>query len=119
MKRLGILINQHSCGMIMPLVGDIVEMGADMWNPCQPCNDLALLKQQYGKKLCFAGGIDSQFVLNRPGVTPAEVEAEVRRRISEMSYDGGYIAMPSHDVPYSREVLQAMKSAIAKYGKLI
>lgn len=117
MKELGILINQHSCGRIESVVGDIVEMGADMLNPCQPCNDLKALKQQYGSRICFCGGIDSQFVLNRPGVTPEEVDAEVRRRITEMAPGGGYIAMPSHSVPYDPLILQAMNTAIAKYGR--
>ena len=66
MKRRGLLINQHSCGKIEAIFEDVVEMGADIWNPCQPCNDLAALKQQYGGRITFCGGIDSQFVLNRP-----------------------------------------------------
>jgi hypothetical protein len=51
-------------------------MGADMWNPCQPCNNLAGLKRTYGQRLSFYGGLDSQFVLGRPGVTAEEVRAE-------------------------------------------
>jgi len=47
MKKRGILINQHSCGWIESVFGDMVEMGADMWNPCQPCNDLATLKRKF------------------------------------------------------------------------
>jgi hypothetical protein len=43
MKARNILINQHSCGKIESVVPDLVEMGASIWNPCQPCNDLAEL----------------------------------------------------------------------------
>jgi hypothetical protein len=117
MKRRGILINQHSCGKIDPLLPDIVEMGADMLNPCQPVNDLARMKREYGDRICFIGGIDSQFVLQKPGVTREEVEAEVRRRMDELAAGGGYIAAPSHTVPYDPEVLEAMNRAIAKYGR--
>ena len=92
-------------------------MGANIWNPCQPCNDLARLKKLYGDKIAFAGGIDSQFILNRPGVTVAEVRAEVRRRIDEMAFGGGYIAAPSHSVPYSPEILGAMEDEIRSYGR--
>ena len=116
MKRLGVIINQHSCGKIESLVGDIVKMGANILNPCQPCNDLAYLKKRYGDRLCFAGGIDSQFVLNRPGVTIEEVAEEVKRRIEDLAPGGGYIAMPSHDVPYDQAILHAMSEAIQKYG---
>jgi hypothetical protein len=92
MRERGIIINQHSCGKIEPLLGDMVEMGASIWNPCQPCNDLAALKKRHAGRIAFCGGIDSQFVLGRPGVTPEETRAEVRRRIDEMGAGGGYIA---------------------------
>ncbi len=118
MKERNLIINQHSCGKIEAIFGDIVEMGANIWNPCQPCNDLARLKKLYGDKIAFAGGIDSQFILNRPGVTVEEVRSEVRRRIDEMAYGGGYIAAPSHNVPYSPEILSAMEDEIRSYGKL-
>ena len=118
MKRRGILINQHSCGRIEAIFGDVVEMGADIWNPCQPCNDLARLKGRYGGQIAFCGGIDSQFVLNRPGATPDEVRAEVRKRIDEMASGGGYIAAPSHSVPYDPALIEAMDNEIAVYGRL-
>lgn len=119
MKRRGILINQHSCGKIDQLLPDIVEMGADMLNPCQPVNDLARMKREYGDCICFIGGIDSQFVLQKSGVTPLEVEGEVRRRMEELAAGGGYIAAPSHTVPYDPEVLDAMNRAIRKYGHYV
>lgn len=119
MQERGILVNQHSCGKIESIVGDLVEMGADMWNPCQPCNDLAALKSAYGQRLAFYGGLDSQFVLGRPGVTAAEVRTEVRRRMDELAAGGGYIAAPSHSVPYDPAILAAMNDEIARYGRAI
>jgi hypothetical protein len=116
-KRRGILVNQHSCGKIESIFGDMVEMGADIWNPCQPCNDLAALKHEYGGQIAFCGGIDSQFVLNRQGATPAEVRTEVRKRIDEMAYGGGYIAAPSHSVPYDPALIEAMDDEIKVYGR--
>jgi uroporphyrinogen-III decarboxylase len=113
----GIIVCQHSCGKIEPIFGDMVDMGADMWNPCQPCNDLAALKRRYAGRITFYGGIDSQFVLARPDVTPADVRAEVRARIDELAYDGGFIAAPSHSVPYDPEILHAMDDEIATYGR--
>ena len=116
-KSLGILVNQHSCGRIESVFEDLVDMGADMWNPCQPCNDLARLKRVYGDRIAFCGGLDSQFVLGRPGVTADEVRAEVRTRIDEMAAGGGYIAAPSHSVPYDPEILAAMNDEIDRYGR--
>ncbi|WP_346360302.1 uroporphyrinogen decarboxylase family protein, partial [Bosea sp. (in: a-proteobacteria)] len=117
MRARGILINQHSCGKIESVFADMVEMGADIWNPCQPCNDLARMKQEHTGRIAFCGGIDSQFVLDRPGVTTEEVRAEVRRRIDEMADGGGYVAAPSHGVPYEPEIVAAMTDEIATYGR--
>ena len=50
-------------------------------------------------------------------MTLEEIDAEVKRRISEMAQGGGYVAMPSHSVPYSPVILQAMNDAIARYGQ--
>ena len=94
-------------------------MGADVWNPCQPCNDLASLKKQFAGRIAFCGGIDSQFVLDKPGVTTQEVRAEVRRRIDELANGGGYIAAPSHGVPYEQELIDAMNDEIEIYGRSV
>ena len=118
-KHNGCMVNQHSCGNIESIFSDIVEMGADIINPCQPCNDLAKLKRIFGDHITFQGGIDSQFVLNRPGVTADEVRKEVRKRIDEMAAGGGYIADPSHTVPYDPDILHAMNDEISTYGRKI
>jgi len=116
-RELGIILNQHSCGKIDSILGDMVEMGAQVWNPCQPCNDLARLKKQYGDRICFCGGVDSQFVLDNPLTTPEDVVTEVKKRIDEMALPtGGYIVGPSHTVPYNREKLEAMEKTIREYG---
>ena len=113
----GALVNQHSCGRIDEVFGDMVEIGADIFNPCQPCNDLASLKIKYGDKIAFNGAIDSQFVLDRPGVTTDEVRAEVRLRIDTLAAGGGYFAGPSHGVPYDEEIINAMHDEIKTYGR--
>ncbi|MBR2950304.1 MAG: hypothetical protein IKC46_10620 [Lachnospiraceae bacterium] len=119
-KTLGILVNQHSCGKVESIFGDIIEMGAVSWNPCQPCNNLAGLKKKYGSQICFIGGVDSQFVLGNHSATVADVITEVKRRIDEMSLpDGGYIIGPSHGVPYDPAKLKAMHDTIREYGKEI
>jgi hypothetical protein len=45
------------------------------------------------------------------------VRAEVRTRIDELSGGGGYIASPSHGVPYDQELIDAMNDEIAVYGR--
>jgi uroporphyrinogen-III decarboxylase len=116
LKERNIIINQHSCGKIEHVFDDMIEMGADIWNPCQPCNDLASLKKRSDGRIALCGGIDSQFILDRPGITAAEVKAEVRRRIDELAAGGGYVAAPSHGVPYKQELIDAMNDEIRLYG---
>jgi uroporphyrinogen-III decarboxylase len=95
-------------------------MGADIWNPCQPCNDLKALKEKYGDRITFCGGVDSQFVLTDPNKTPDDVRREVIKRIDEMALpNGGYITAPSHEVPYDKAKLAAMEDAARTRGREI
>lgn len=117
-KSHNVILKQHSCGKIESVFGDMCEMGADAYNPCQPCNDLAGLKEKYGDKICFCGGIDSQFVLSNANATAEDVRNEVKKRIRELALPhGGYLAGPSHDVPYDPEKLEAMMNTIYEYGR--
>ena len=93
----------HSCGCILRIMQDLVNLGVDILNPVQPeCMDLKFLKDTYGQHLTFWGGISTQGVL--PFGTPAEVAAETQRVIDLMSKNGGYITCSSQeiqtDVPY-------------------
>jgi uroporphyrinogen decarboxylase len=95
----------HSDGNIFPLLNDLVDLGVDLLNPvhvsAKQMGDTARLKREFGARLAFCGGIDSQWVL--PHGTPADVRAEVRRRIKDLAPGGGYILAAVHclqpDVP--------------------
>ncbi|MBI3972560.1 MAG: hypothetical protein HY332_14875 [Chloroflexi bacterium] len=88
----------HSCGAVAPLLGDLVDVGIDALNPVQVSArgmNPAWLKREYGRHLCFWGGIDTQHVL--PRGTPAAVHAEVLRRRAEFG-PGGYVVAAVHNV---------------------
>jgi uroporphyrinogen decarboxylase len=95
----------HSCGNIYPLLGDLAEIGVDLVNPVQvsagPMGDTARLKREFGNRLAFCGGIDTQRVM--PHGTTDDVREEVRRRIRDLAPGGGYVAAAVHciqpDVP--------------------
>ena len=89
---LGMLYEHHSCGYIVPLIEDLIELGIDAWNPCQIQNNPHELKKKYGKRLCFAGGFDNQGILDRPGVTYEERVKEIRYRVELMSPGGSWVA---------------------------
>ncbi|MCX7040660.1 MAG: hypothetical protein NT005_16190, partial [Spirochaetes bacterium] len=87
----------HICGFIEPIIDDLIEVGVDILNPVQPlAMDPARLKKRYGDRLSFWGAVDDQKVL--PLGSPADVEAEVKLRLSQLAPGGGYILCPSHNV---------------------
>lgn len=101
-KRHGRTVFHHSCGNIVPIIGDMVEVGLDVLHPVQPeAMDGLALKREFGRDLSFCGGLGTQKLL--PRGTPAEVRREVRRLKREMGRDGGYILEPGitvqDDVP--------------------
>jgi uroporphyrinogen decarboxylase len=108
----------HSCGNIVDLIDDLVDIGVDIINPVQvsAMGDTAELKAWFGDKVVFWGGIDTQHVL--PHGTINDVEAEVRRRIRDLAPRGGYVVGAVHniqpDVP--PENIVAMAEATLKHG---
>jgi len=111
----------HSCGNVYAIIEDFIEMGVDLLNPIQvtagEMGDTARLKREFGSRLAFCGGIDTQRVL--PFGTPEDVRAEVRRRIRDLAPGGGYIAAAVHslqpDVPV--ENVLAMCDEVQKAGR--
>jgi len=110
----------HSCGSIAALLDDLINAGVDVINPVQPQArdmDSLQLKQRFGSRVVFHGGVDEQRVL--PYGTVREVEQEVRRRLQAFAPGGGYILAPAHnlqdDVPPENVV--AMYEAAQRYGR--
>ena len=90
----------HSCGAIRGLIPDLIEIGVDILNPVQVSAtgmDGAALKREFGRDLVFwGGGVDTQRVLGSG--TPAEVRAEVLRRVDDLRGDGGFVFATVHNV---------------------
>ena len=87
----------HCDGKIFQIIPDLIEMGLDVLNPIQPASmDPAQVGKEFGDKLCFWGSIDEQYTL--PMGTPAEVEAEVVKRLKTIGKNGGLILGPTHHV---------------------
>ena len=82
----------HTCGSVYAYIADFIDIGIDALNPVQVSArhmDPARLKQEFGGRIAFWGGIDTQRVL--PYGTPDEVRAEVRRMTGILGEDGGYV----------------------------
>ena len=87
----------HICGAVRPLMTMLIDAGVDMLEPIQTRAagmDPAGLKKDFGKHICFYGGVDIQQILNNG--TPQQVSDEVKRLIDILNIDGGYILGPGH-----------------------
>ncbi|MCL2665513.1 MAG: hypothetical protein FWE82_07870 [Defluviitaleaceae bacterium] len=87
----------HCCGDISEILKEIIEIGVDCYNTVQPeLYDLQKLKREYGRDLCFFGGISNQGFL--PYATPDEVETKCLKTLSVLAKGGGYILSPTHSL---------------------
>ena len=109
----------HSCGYIVPIIDDLIEIGVDILNPVQinvKNMDPKELKEEYGDDITFwGGGADTRNVINRKN--PKEVEKHVQELLEIFSPGGGFVWSTIHnilpDVPPQNIV--AMFDAIRKY----
>ena len=121
-KDFGIKVFHHDDGAIRPLIPKMVELGMDVLNPVQwklPGMDPKELKKDFGKVLCFHGGVDNQRTL--PFGSPKDVEKEVIYLLETLASDGtGYILAPCHNIQPITPVenIIAMYEAVHHYGVL-
>ena len=88
----------HSCGNIHKIIPDLIEIGVDIINPVQPLAadmDTGRLKKEFGRDICFQGGIDIQRAMKG---TAADVEREVRERIRSLAPGGGYVLSTANNI---------------------
>lgn len=96
-KNRGLLVSYHICGNCSEIIPDLIEMGVDILDPVQvSARDMEIhnLKKQFGKDICFHGGVDAQKLL--PFGSPEEIRKEIRRIRSIFDGEGGIILGPSH-----------------------
>ena len=89
-------IISHCCGSVVDIMPDLIEIGLDCLESCQPeargMNPYEL-KKRYGDKMTFWGGLGSQRLL--PFGTPESIRAEIAHMRKEMYRGGGYIMAPA------------------------
>ena len=95
----GARVIYHTDGAVMEAVPGLIDMGIDVLQALQfdaEGMDARLLKETYGDRLCFQGGVSVQQTL--PFGSPESVRAEVEERIAVLGRNGGYILGPSHAI---------------------
>ena len=93
----GLNVLFHSCGAIRRILPDMLNMGVNsmlVFQTTADGMDAPSIAREFGGKLVFYGGIDSQSLLTRG--TTEQVRAEVESNIREFDRCGGYIVANSH-----------------------
>lgn len=95
--RLGMDVIFHSCGNVMAIVGDLVDIGLDVLDPIQPgAMDIDALAREFGGQLSFSGAVDVQDLLCSGSLQ--QVKNEVHRAIDTLGrpFGGGLILGPAN-----------------------
>jgi len=113
-----VVMMQHSCGSIRPVIGDMIELGLDILDPVQIAAahmGPKELKAEFGDRLSFHGGVNTEATL--PFGTPDEVYEETKMLMSVLGENGGYIVCGSQylqkDIPVENVI--AMYRAAGSY----
>ena len=111
----------HTCGSVHALIPSLLDCGVEILNPIQPGTfhmEPARLKGDYGDRLSFWGGVDTQHLL--PEEEPETVKAAVKALLATMGENGGFILSPAHciqqDVP-AANVAAIYQGAAEYYSK--
>jgi len=90
----------HSCGAVSEALDYITDAGVDILNPVQIAAkgmEPQILKEKYGKKICFwGGGCDTQVVLWSK--KPEEVADHVRENVHILGKNGGLVFNQVHNI---------------------
>lgn len=113
-KEFGVKVMQHSCGSIVHIIPDLIEIGVDIINPVQVSAsgmNPEALKREFGNSITFHGAIDTQYVL--PSGSIDEVRREVNRIVKILGNGGGYILSGSQG--FERDI--PVENIIAMYDE--
>jgi len=92
----GVKVIYHSCGSIIDIVPDLIDLGVDAIHPIQAlAQDMsaANLKAAFGQRVSFCGGVDTQELLVTG--TPEDVRSLVHEL--RALFPTGLILSPSHE----------------------
>jgi hypothetical protein len=108
---------KHTDGNAWPIFDLLLEAGIDGWHGIQYLAgmDLARLKQKYGNRVCFWGGVDVDWLVDG---TPEQVRQAVKYAIEHAGPGGGLVISSGNTlmVGVSFENYLAMRKAVDDYG---
>jgi len=108
----------HTDGYVKPLIPYFIKAGFSCLQPLEvkAGMDVRDLKQKYGEKISFMGGIDVRAMAD---LNPMIIEKEISEKFRIAKAGGGYIYHSDHSVPNNvsfRQYKRVME-LVRKYGK--
>ena len=98
-KTTGKYVLHHTCGSVVDIIPDTIEIGLDVLESIQPeaqgMNPYEI-KERFGKQIAFWGGLGSQSII--PHGSPDELRGEIKQLSSKMTKGGGYILAGAKDL---------------------
>jgi uroporphyrinogen decarboxylase len=115
---LGMHVLFHSCGYIFDIIGDLIEIGVDVFNLDQPMlMGIDRLADSYGGKVCFCCPVDIQQVLPKGDLE--EIAREAKHMINALGkFNGGFIGKeyPPGDIDLPEDGIEIMYSTFKRYN---
>jgi uroporphyrinogen decarboxylase len=112
----GCYVMLHTCGHIIDIIDDIIEIGVNILNPVQAsANDLTSLKSKTHGRLTLYGGMDAGLLATG---TQEEVKENAERVLEILGSGGGYIANPDQLLPFPKDNIDALRETVAQKGRL-
>jgi len=118
--RAGMHYLWHSCGYIMDIIPDMIEIGVDVVQIDQPrLLGVERLASEFGGKICFWNTVDIQWSpVSEVGLE--EVRAEVKHMVEQFGrFNGGFIARQypqPRDIGMTPERHHAIYEAFMEFG---
>jgi len=118
--ELGLDTFMHSCGNIVSIMDDLIEVGLDVINMDQQENmGLELLQERFGGKITFYNPVDIQTIMING--SPEEIRAYCRRMVSTLNTEkGGFIPkwyIDPEGAGHSQEAITVMCEEFIKISK--
>ena len=116
----GVRVMHHTCGAVVPIIPAMIERGLDVLQSLQPeaaGMDPKFLKQKFGDRLSFHGGISIQKTM--PFGSVEDVRKDVAEIIDVLAPGGGYILSTSHNIQADTPVenVLALLEAHKEFGR--
>jgi len=120
-KRHNTLTMHHTCGSVFDIIPDMIESGLDILQSIQPeatGMSLAKLKREFGRDLCFQGGVSIQKTM--PYGSRKEIQNEVKHLADIARRDGGYIFCTSHNIQADTPIenIITLMEAYLEFGRI-